>query len=68
MGNILSMRLEVKQIGTSSVTLAVSASTRNRECVRATLKVVHTSLSELRAVPFPVELRESMQRFQRPVP
>lgn len=39
MGNILAMRLQVRQIGTSSVTLEVSASTDGRECVRATLKV-----------------------------
>ena len=66
MGNILAMRLEVRQIGTSSVTLAVSASTGGRECVRATLKVVHTSLEKWKAVPFPPDLRESMLRFQCP--
>ena len=66
MGTILEMQLEVKQLGTSSVTLAVSASASGRACVRATLKVVHTSLAQLKSVPFPPELRATMQLFQSP--
>lgn len=66
MGSLLEMRLEVKQLGNSSLTLGLSAHKDGRECVRATLKVVHTSLAELRSVPFPPELRASIQQFQSP--
>ncbi|RJG00381.1 acyl-CoA thioesterase [Noviherbaspirillum sedimenti] len=66
MGNVLAMQLEVKHLGTSSVTLGVRASIAGRECVRATLKLVHTSLAELKAVPIPAALRELMLQFHSP--
>jgi 4-hydroxybenzoyl-CoA thioesterase len=65
MGAILGMRLEVKHIGASSLTLAIAAGTSERECIRATLKVVHTSLDKLKAEAIPAELRASMLRFQK---
>jgi 4-hydroxybenzoyl-CoA thioesterase len=66
MGTVLDMRLEVKQIGASSLTLAITAGTSERECIRATLKVVHTSLDKLKSEASPPELRASMLRFQNP--
>ena len=66
MGSVLDMRLQVTHLGNSSITLGVSANKDGRESVRATLKVVHTSLAELRAVPFPPDLRASIQKFQSP--
>ena len=67
MGNRLAMQLEVKRIGTSSITLGISAGTKGRECVRATLTVVHTSLADMKAVPIPEALRTAMNRFQSTV-
>jgi 4-hydroxybenzoyl-CoA thioesterase len=66
MGNILAMRLEVKEIGKSSIKLLGSASADGRECVRASLTVVHTSLEKLKSVPIPLDLRAAMLRFQSP--
>ena len=66
MGTVLAMRLEVRRIGASSLTLAIAAGASGRECIRATLKVVHTSLDRLKAEPIPADLRASMLRFQNP--
>jgi 4-hydroxybenzoyl-CoA thioesterase len=64
MGAILTMRLEVKRIGISSITLGISARSAGRECVRATLTVVHTSLTEMKPVSLPETLRAAMLKFQ----
>jgi 4-hydroxybenzoyl-CoA thioesterase len=66
MGAVLEMGLAITQIGTSSLTLAIVATASGRESMRATLKVVHTSLARLKAEPIPPDLRAAMQRFQAP--
>jgi 4-hydroxybenzoyl-CoA thioesterase len=63
-GEMLRLRLRVKRIGTSSLTLAIEARAGEEVRVRATLVVVHASLDTLRAVPIPDELRAKLARFQ----
>jgi 4-hydroxybenzoyl-CoA thioesterase len=63
-GEMLRLRLGVKRIGTSSLTLAIEAGVGDEVRVRATLVVVHASLDTMRAVPFSSELREKLARFQ----
>jgi len=62
-GEMLRLRLRVKQIGTSSLTLGIEALAGDESRVRATLVVVHASLDTLKAVPFAPELREKLARF-----
>jgi 4-hydroxybenzoyl-CoA thioesterase len=64
MGHVLTLELTVKRIGNSSITLGVRGTAEGRECVRATLLVVHTSIKEMRSVPIPGELRAAMERFK----
>ena len=63
MGNVLALELTVQRIGNSSITLSVRGTANARECLRATLTVVHTSLGPMRAVPIPDPLRQAMERF-----
>ena len=62
-GDMLALALTVKRIGTSSIVLGVRGTARGRECLRATLTVVHASIKELRPVPLPNELRAAIGRF-----
>jgi 4-hydroxybenzoyl-CoA thioesterase len=62
-GDILALDLTVRRIGTSSIDLGVRGTAHGRECVRATLTVVHTSIKEMRSVPLPDELRSAVARF-----
>jgi 4-hydroxybenzoyl-CoA thioesterase len=64
MGHLLALELTVKRIGNSSITLGVRGSAEGKECVRATLLVVHTSIKEMKSVPIPDDLRTAMERFQ----
>jgi 4-hydroxybenzoyl-CoA thioesterase len=63
-GEMLRMRLSVKKVGTSSLTLAIEAGVGEAVRVRATLVVVHASLDTLRAVPFTPEFRAKLARYQ----
>ena len=63
-GEMLRLRLGVKKIGTSSLTLAIEARAGDEVRVRATLVVVHASLDTLRAVPFPDEMRAKLARYR----
>jgi 4-hydroxybenzoyl-CoA thioesterase len=63
-GEMLRLRLGVKEVGNSSLTLAIEARAGDVLRVRATLVVVHASLDTLRAVPFPAELRAKLAGFQ----
>jgi 4-hydroxybenzoyl-CoA thioesterase len=63
-GDVLSLELTVKRIGTSSIRLGVRGTARGRECVRATLLVVHVSIKEMKSLPIPDDLRAAMERFQ----
>ncbi len=62
-GDLLTFRLAVKKIGTTSLTLAVEARSGADVRVRATLVVVLASLDAHRPVPFPPEFRARLERF-----
>ena len=66
MGDTLTLELTVKRLGGSSIMLGVRGRVGERENVRATLLVVHSSVKELRAVPIPADLRAAMMRFAEP--
>ena len=62
-GEVLRLRLAVRKIGASSLTLSVEARSRDDVRVRATLVVVLASLETHRPVPIPEELREKLIHF-----
>jgi 4-hydroxybenzoyl-CoA thioesterase len=64
-GDMLRLRLSVRKIGTSSLTLAIEAGVGDAVRVRATLVIVQASLDTLRAVPFSPEFRAKLARYQR---
>jgi len=64
LGDKLTLELEVKNIGNSSVTVAVSGSSGGTERVRATLVVVLASITTHRPVPLPADLRTRLEKFQ----
>ena len=63
-GEVLRFRLAVREIGTTSLTLAVEARSGEQVRVRATLVVVLASLEAHRPVPFSAEMREKLVQFQ----
>jgi len=63
-GDLLTFRLAVKKIGTSSLTLAVEARSPEDVRVKATLVVVLASLEAHRPTPFPPALRAQLERFR----
>ena len=63
-GEMLRLRLAVKRIGTSSLTLAIEAGVGDEVRVRATLVVAHASLDTMRAVPFSSALEEKLARYR----
>ena len=62
-GELLRLRLGVRKIGRSSLTLAIEARAGDELRVRSTLVVVHASLDTLKAVPIDPELRARLERF-----
>lgn len=62
-GDLLTFRLAVKKIGTTSLTLAVEARSGDDVRVKATLVVVLASLDAHRPVPFPPGFRAKLERF-----
>lgn len=62
-GEVLRMRLGVKKIGTSSMTLVVSANAGNEIRVEAQRVIVFLSLETRRVVAIPHDLRALMGRF-----
>ena len=62
-GDVLRFRLAVKQIGTTSFTLAVRAEKDGEVRVRATLVLVLASLTARRPVPIASEMKSRLQRF-----
>ena len=66
LGEKLTLRLAVKKIGNTSLTLAVSGSAAGEERIRATLVVVVVSSATRRAIPIPPDLRAGFERFQAP--
>ena len=63
-GDILQLSLVVNRIGTCSMELGVTGTSRGQTRVQATLTVVLASLHTRRAVPFPADLREKLERYQ----
>lgn len=66
MGDRLVIDLAVRTLGRSSLVLAFRGHVDGRECVRAALTNVHTSLEAMKSVPIPDPLRASIQRFVAP--
>lgn len=64
LGDRLTLRLAVKKIGKSSMTLEILGNVAGIERVRAALVVVLVSLDTRRAVPIPPELRARLERFR----
>ncbi len=62
-GETLQMRLGVARVGTSSLSLDVSARRGDVERVRARLVLVLISLETKRPLPFPRAMRGSLERF-----
>ena len=62
-GEVLRFRLAVKNVGNSSLTLAVDARAAEQVRVRATLVVVLASLDAHRPVPISPDLRAGLARF-----
>lgn len=62
-GDQLTFSLEVVEIGRSSMTLSVVASSAEQERVRFRLKVVLVSMDTLRSVPIDDELRQRFAAF-----
>jgi 4-hydroxybenzoyl-CoA thioesterase len=62
-GEVLRFCLSVKKIGGSSLTLAVEVKAGDETRVRATLVVVQASLDTRRAVAFPADFREKLERY-----
>jgi 4-hydroxybenzoyl-CoA thioesterase len=65
-GDVIAFELSVAKLGQSSLTLRVVGRARGQDCVRATLTVVHSNISPLKAVAIPERLRVAIQRFVPP--
>jgi 4-hydroxybenzoyl-CoA thioesterase len=63
-GEMLRLRLAVKKIGTSSLTLAIEGWVGEEVRAKATLIVAQASLDTKRALPFSPEFREKLARYQ----
>jgi 4-hydroxybenzoyl-CoA thioesterase len=66
-GDILHLSLSIQRIGKSSIQLNVTGSSGGEIRVRATLTVVHASLTTRRAMPFPDDMRAQLERYSLPV-
>ena len=64
MGETLTWGLTVEKIGTSSMTVAITAGCAGEERLRATLVLVATSLETHRPIPLPDDLRQAVERYQ----
>jgi len=65
-GDVLSFRLAVGRIGTSSIRLNIEVRHDEEVRVRAMLTVVRASLETLRSVPISQDLRRRMERYLAP--
>jgi 4-hydroxybenzoyl-CoA thioesterase len=63
-GEMLHLRLGVKKIGRSSLTLCIEGWVDEEVRARSTLIVVQASLDTRKSVPFSPELRENLARYQ----
>ena len=65
-GDVLSFRLAVGRIGTSSIRLNIEVRHDEEVRVRGMLTVVRASLETLRSVPISQDLRRRMERYLAP--
>lgn len=64
MGETLTWGLTVEKIGTSSMTVAITAACGGEERLRATLVLVATSLETHRPIPIPDDLRQAIETYR----
>lgn len=64
MGETLVWGLTVERIGTSSITVNITAAHGGEERLRATLVLVATSLDTHRPIPIPDDLRQAVEAFR----
>lgn len=62
-GEVLSFRLELESIGSSSLSLVIGARAASGPRARAGLTLVFVSMNDFRAVPIDSALRERLQPF-----
>jgi len=65
MGDELSVAVVIKNIGRSSLTLAVHAFKHEMECIRANFVTVTTSLVDHSVLPIPADLRAALEAYQQ---
>lgn len=63
MGTVLTLTLQVRRVGRTSVELAIDGAAANKLVLRATLIVVYVSLQEMRPLEIPADIRMAMLRF-----
>ena len=66
LGDVIALELAIAKLGSASITFRYTGRARGRECVRATIVSVHSSLEPLKAVAIPARLRSAMERFVLP--
>ena len=64
MGETLRWALTVQKIGTSSMTVEITASCQGKDRLRATLVLVATSLETHRPIPIPDDLRHAAETYR----
>ncbi len=65
-GDVLRLKLSVRRIGRSSLTLEVEGHSAGTQRIRATLTLVLANVDAKQSVPFPPELRRHIERFLVP--
>ena len=64
LGDVLTLELGIKHLGRTSITLAIKAIHEGRECVRASMTLVHATLRPTpKSTPIDALLRAAMERF-----
>jgi 4-hydroxybenzoyl-CoA thioesterase len=66
MGDVVTLGLQVKKLGTRSLTLALQCRHGDELRVQAEQVLVSTSLDTHRAIELPADLRAGIQRFMHP--
>lgn len=64
MGETLTWTLTVERIGSTSITVNITAALDREERLRATLVLVATSLDTHRPIPIPDDLRQAVETYQ----
>ena len=64
MGETLTWALTVEKVGSSSLTVKITASRDGEDRLRATLVLVSTSLESHRPIPMPDDLRQAVEAYR----